>query len=301
VILVVGEALVDLVIGLDGTVSAALGGAPYNAARAAARLGADITFAGGLSRDRFGTMLVDQLQDDGVQVPDATRTDRPTTLAAAELNAAGAATYRFYFDGTSAPELSLDCLGDTAGVDMAFTGGLGLVLHPLADVVVKMVAGLPATTLLLVDVNARPAVIRDRPAYIDTLRRVMARVDVVKVSDEDLEVLAPDFDVDSILAAGATAVIVTAGSSSTTVVHRSGVRSIAVPSPAAPIVDTIGAGDTFVGAFMACWSTTRLGRSDLAGPNGLEHVVRAVEMGHAAAGIVVTRHGADPPTQSDLP
>lgn len=300
-ILVVGEALVDLVIGLDGTVTAALGGAPYNATRAAARLGADVTFAGGLSRDRFGTMLADQLLDDGVRIPDAIRTDQPTTLAAAELNAAGAATYRFYFDGTSAPQLSLDALGATAAVDVAFTGGLALVLHPLADVVVEMVEGLTAHTLLLVDVNARPAVIRDRRAYIETVRRVVARADVVKVSDEDLEILSPDLDVESILAAGPTVVIVTAGSSSTTVVHRDGVRSIAVPPLAAPIVDTVGAGDTFVGAFMACWSTSGLGRSDLAGPNGLEHVVRAVEMGHAAAGIVVTRHGADPPTQSDLP
>jgi fructokinase len=246
-------------------------------------------------------MLVDQLLDDGVSIPDATRTDRPTTLAAAELNAAGAATYRFYFDGTSAPELSLEALGGTAGVDVAFTGGLALLLHPLADVVVDMVEGLTADTLLLVDVNARPAVIRDRRAYIATLRRVVARADVVKVSDEDLDVLAPDFDVDSILAAGATAVIVTAGSSSTTVVHRSGLRSVAVPPLAAPLVDTIGAGDTFVGAFMASWSRSRLGRSDLAGPIGLAHVVQAVEMGHAAAGIVVTRHGADPPTRADLP
>ncbi len=300
-ILVVGEALVDLVISVDGSVSAALGGAPYNAARAAARLGAAVTFAGGLSRDRFGSMLVDQLLADGVQILESARNDRPTTLAAAELDAAGAATYRFYFDGTAAPELSLDSLGETTRAEMVFTGGLGLVLEPLASAVVAMIAALSSTTVLLVDVNARPAAIRDRAAYVQTLRHVFDRADIVKVSDEDLEVLAPDFDVDSIIATGASAVIVTAGASSTKIVHRSGVRSIPVPPLAAPLVDTIGAGDTFIGAFMACCSTSGLGRSDLAGPTGLDDIVRAVDMGHAAAGIVVTRHGADPPTPSDLP
>lgn len=306
-ILVVGEALVDLVIGLDGSVNAALGGAPYNAARAAARLGAGVTFAGSLSRDRFGTMLADQLSADGVRIPDATRTDLPTTLAAAELNSSGAATYRFYFDGTSAPELPLAALGEARDAEVVFTGGLALVVRPLADVVAGMIAGLAPSTLVMVDVNARPAVIDDRSAYIATLRRVLARADVVKVSDEDLAVLAPDFDVGSMLAEGTQAVVVTAGSSPTRVVHRAGTRSVPVPPLNAPVVDTIGAGDTFVGAFMAAWTSQRSvdagrvdGRDALRGDPGLERVVRAVEAGHRAAGVVVTRRGADPPTRSDL-
>jgi fructokinase len=309
-ILVVGEALVDLVIGLDGSVSAALGGAPYNAARAAARLGADVAFAGSLSRDRFGTMLVEQLGKDGVRTPEATRTDLPTTLATAELNAAGSATYRFYFDGTAAPELSLAALSEIPSADIVFTGGLALVVRPLADVVAEMITDLSSSTLLLVDVNARPAVIDDRSVYLATLRRVLARADVVKVSDEDLDVLAPDFDVESMLDAGVHAVIVTTGSSPTQIVHRAGTRSVPVPPLRAPIVDTIGAGDTFVGAFMATWSAQSGdigdigaqagGRAALDGDEGLERVVRAVEAGHAAAGIVVTRQGADPPTRTDL-
>ena len=56
-VLVAGEALVDLVISPDGSVEAALGGAPYNTARAASRLGASVAFLGALSVDRFGSLL----------------------------------------------------------------------------------------------------------------------------------------------------------------------------------------------------------------------------------------------------
>jgi fructokinase len=153
----------------------------------------------------------------------------------------------------------------------------------------------------VVDVNARPAVVGDRSAFVTTARAVLARADVVKVSDEDLAVLAPEFDVTSILAGGARLVIVTSGSSPTQLVHSSGTRSVEVPPLMAPIVDTIGAGDTFIGAFMAAWTADGLGRGHLAGDVGLEHAVRAVQAGHLAAGVVVTRHGADPPTSSDLP
>ena len=105
-ILVAGEALVDLVIEVDGRVTAAIGGAPYNTARACGRLGADVAFLGAISVDRFGTMMATQLADDGVSTDLVARIEQPTTLAAAELDDGGAASYRFYIEGTSAPALA---------------------------------------------------------------------------------------------------------------------------------------------------------------------------------------------------
>ena len=96
VIVVGGEALVDLVIDPQGNVAAKLGGGPFNAARAAARLGSEVAFLGSLSRDRFGRSLHDQLVADGVSDAMVSFTELPTTLAAAELDAGGSATYRFY-------------------------------------------------------------------------------------------------------------------------------------------------------------------------------------------------------------
>ena len=86
-IVVGGEALVDLVIDTEGHVVAKLGGGPFNSARAAARLGSPVAFLGSLSRDRFGSSLRQMLLDDGVSDALVQFTELPTTLAAAELDA----------------------------------------------------------------------------------------------------------------------------------------------------------------------------------------------------------------------
>jgi fructokinase len=304
VITVVGEALVDLVVAPDGSVTATLGGAPYNAARAAARLGASTRFAGALSIDRFGALLAARLEADGVDTQFGRRTERPTTLAAAELDEHGSATYRFYIDGTSAPDLPSGSLGELPADPLFFTGGLALTLEPMAATVIEHLRGLHDDTMVVIDVNARPAVVADRARYVANLVAAIGRADVVKVSEEDLAFLHGDLAVDDLLAAGTRAIVVTAGAAATTVHHECGVTSIDVRPPAAPVVDTIGAGDTFVGALMATWiaglGMPARSRVDLAGPGGFDAIVAAVDVAHAAASIVVTRQGADPPTRDEL-
>ena len=106
VILVGGEALYDLVDSGDDSLSAHPGGGPFNAARTIGRLEGPVAFLGRLSTDRFGTRMADILAQDGVRLDAVVRTDDPTTLAVAEFDAQGNASYRFYTDGTSAPGLS---------------------------------------------------------------------------------------------------------------------------------------------------------------------------------------------------
>ncbi len=296
---VAGEALIDLVIAPDGSVVAKLGGAPFNTARAAARLGAPVTFVGSISTDRFGSMLAAQLDIDGVAVASAP-TDRPTTLAAAELDESGAASYRFYIEGTSAPAL---VPGDVGLVEpgILFTGGLGLVLQPMANTVLGMIEAADASTLVVVDINCRPKIITDRTAYLALVRQALARTDVVKVSDDDLEYLDPGTDpIDAartLLDDGPKVVLVTAGEAGTSIVTSDGVIEVPVGKLDAPVVDTIGAGDTFGGGLVAWWHAAGLGR------DGMTHeaLVQAVRAAHAAAAVVVSRQGADPPHRSDLP
>ncbi len=296
---VAGEALIDLVIAPDGKVVAKLGGAPFNTARAAARLGAPVTFVGSISTDRFGSMLAAQLDTDGVVVASGS-TDRPTTLAAAELDESGAASYRFYIEGTSAPALGP---GDVGVVEpgILFTGGLGLVLQPMADTVLGMIEAADVSTLVVVDINCRPKIISDRAAYMTLVRRALARADLVKVSDDDLAYLDPGTDpIDAartLLDGGPKVVLVTAGAAGTSIVTSDGVIEVPVGKLAAPVVDTIGAGDTFGGGLVAWWHAAGLGR------DGMTHaaLVQAVRAAHAAAAVVVSRQGADPPHRSDLP
>lgn len=305
-LVVAGEALIDLVLGADGSVEASLGGAPYNTARAASRLGVDVGFVGCLSKDRFGQRLVAQLRADGVHVDDAPRTDAPTTLALAEVDASGSATYRFYLEGTSAPALGSAPLDAASrrhapvGPRAFFTGGLALVLQPMADSIVSAVERLGDETMFVLDVNCRPVVIADRERYVQRLDRAVRRADVVKASDEDLAYLFPGLEVTDAVAAvldrGARSIVVTAGAESTIVADRTGSTSVPVASIDGDVVDTIGAGDTFGAAMVASWVTSGLGRDEVA----TDRLVGAVMAGHAASAVVVTRRGADPPYRHEL-
>lgn len=297
-ITVVGEALIDLVIDPRGKVTAALGGAPFNTARACGRLGVEVAFVGALSDDRFGTMLREQLEEDDVDVSAAPLVALPTTLAAAELDERGTATYRFYIEGTSAPALSAPPPERHGGV--LFTGGLGLVLEPMATTVEAMVERADDSTLVVVDVNCRPLVVPDRESYVRRVHRVAARADVVKVSDEDLAYLDPGADAlgaaRRLLELGPSAVLLTRGADGVHVLTRSGERHVAVEP--VDVVDTIGAGDTFGGGFVSWMVINHVG-ADVC--DDLEQLERAVAAANVAAAVACTRRGADPPRLRDLP
>lgn len=297
VIVVVGEALIDLVIDPDGTVHAKLGGAPFNTARACGRLGAPVAFVGAISTDRFGTMLASQLEADKVSTDLLPRVTMPTTLAAAELDERGTASYRFYIEGTSAPAL-LETPDVTPMV--LFTGGLGLVLHPMAETVERMVAEAPDGCLVMVDVNCRPLIIPDRESYLRSVDRVIAGADLVKVSDEDLAYIAPGVDpIDTaraLLDLGPSAVLVTAGGGAVHVLTADG--DATVPVQRVEVVDTIGAGDSFGAGFLCWWLESGNTVGDLA---SIGHLVPAVRAATVVAGIVCGRRGADPPWRRQLP
>jgi fructokinase len=299
VIVVVGEALVDLVIDPQGNVTAALGGAPFNTARTCGRLGADVAFVGAISVDRFGSMLAARLEADGVSTAHLPRCEAPTTLASAELDDHGAATYRFYFEGTSAP--SLDSLQPDLRPSVLFTGGLGLVLEPMADTVEAMVVDAArGGAIVMVDVNCRPRIVPNRDLYAARVERVVERADIVKVSDEDAAYLYPELPpldaARSMLALGPKAVLLTAGGESVHVVTAGG--SADVPVPPVAVVDTIGAGDAFGGGLLSWWQASGRPAGDL---GSLDALVPAVSAAVAVAGIVVTRRGADPPWRNELP
>jgi fructokinase len=298
VITVVGEALVDLVVAADTTIVATPGGAPFNVARACARLGAPVSLVAAISTDRFGNRLLADLSADGVHTEQVQRTDRATTLAVAELDAVGTAAYRFYLEGTSAVALAATPLPATTRAVVA--GGLGLAVEPMASAVERMVLDTADDVLVLLDLNGRPGAVRDRDEYLARLGRVLARADVVKASIEDLGYTDPanaPAHVAARLIAGRTrAVLVTAGADATTVLTAAETR--AVPVIASRVVDTIGAGDGFTAGFVTWWTASGRPLDDLA---HFDAVVPAVDAAHQVAAAVVARTGADPPHRDDLP
>src|SRR5215210_4338020 len=192
-IVVAGESLIDLLVRPDGGVGATPGGGPYNVARALGRLGAPVAFLGRLSDDRFGEMLRGGLEAAGVDLRWTSRTSDPTMLAVAELDADGAATYRFHSAGTAAPGFIATDLprGLPPGIAALHVGSLGLVLEPLASTIEWLVGSVAEDVLVVADLNARPAAIDDGAAVRRRFERLLARIDVVKASTDDLRWLEP--------------------------------------------------------------------------------------------------------------
>lgn len=305
-ITVIGEALVDIIVDARGEVTSVVGGGPLNTARTVARLGVESSFLGGVSTDPFGQRIMRLLEKDGVGLGLGVQVPEPTTLAIAQIDESGAATYRFMLDGTSAATVTAQmALAHVDARSQAIHAGtLALVMQPLADALAAVVGAATDDQVVMLDPNCRPSV--DRLALLrSSLDAIVGRADIVKVSGDDLEYLFPGSsplpaaqalaaDTDSLVlfTDGANVVhVITSGSTGPAV-------DIAVAVPRVPVVDTVGAGDSFSGGFLAYWLHNGLGRADLA---DTERLVAATRYGIAVAGVTCQRPGADPPHADEVP
>jgi len=308
-ITVAGEALMDLIVDPGGQVAARTGGGPFNASRVIARLGQPSAFIGRLSGDRFGQMLRAGLDHDGVRVAVEEPADEPSTLAVADIDPAGGARYSFYLDGTSSAMLDAATARAAlpAGTEALLVGTLGLVMEPIATSLEWLMESLPPGVMVVLDPNCRPDAIGSRERYLGRLRGFLRRVDVVKASTDDLAYLCPGTAVEDVAAdllraggegpAGPATVIVTAGPDPVRAFFAGAAAEVRAEVPPVDVVDTVGAGDTFGGAFLAWWIGNGLGVADLRD----QALVRdAAAAAAAAAAVTCTRRGADPPWAGEM-
>lgn len=300
-IVVAGEALIDQIVQPDGSAIEVPGGSPFNMARTIARLGVAAAFLGCLSTDRLGVRLRRALAEDGVDLSFCTTTDAPTTVALAEVDAHGIASYRFRTAGTSGPALGEAAVQSALQIRPAALalGSLGLVLEPMAGALADGVARCPPETLVAIDPNCRPSAISDRAAYVGRLRGVLGRADLVKVSTDDLAYLWPGLPAGAaaqqILELGSRVVLVTDGPGPVAC-HAPGF-DFELGVPAVAVIDTVGAGDAFGGAFLARWIACGFGRDELSDEAALREVVL---LAIQAAGLTCRRPGADPPRRDEV-
>ncbi len=288
-LLVCGEALIDLVGQADGTYLARPGGGPANTAVTLGRLGVSVGLAARLSRDAFGEQLRSHLAASSVDLAASRAVEEPTTLAVATLDDEGVARYSFYWQGTADWRWTAGELPDVDdGVRAVVVGSLAVALPPGGDAVEAWARACGRPVVL--DPNVRPQLLGDREAYRQRLDRLVRTSTVVKVSDEDLAWTHPGEDpIDVVRGWGRPLAVVTRGPHGAFGVLDGG-DPVEVAGRAVEVVDTVGAGDSFTGGLLSV-----LDLDDLAG--SLQPALsRAVEVSAMTCG----RAGADPPWAREL-
>jgi fructokinase len=306
-ILSCGEALIDMLprtttLG-EPAFAPYAGGAVFNTAIALGRLGAPAGFFSGLSTDMLGEVLTDTLEASKVDTSFCARSGRPTTVAFVKL-VNGQATYAFYDENTAGRLLAItDLPALPDDVTTLFFGGISLVNDPAASTYEALQARESAARVTMIDPNIRPGFIAGQEdAYRARIGRMIARADIVKLSDEDLHWLTGDGDLVTlargILAQGPKVVFLTEGAKGARAVTATQDRFVAATP--VTVADTVGAGDTFnAGALAALHQAGALTKAALSAlPDAT--LDAALSLGTRAAAITVSRPGANPPWANEL-
>lgn len=305
-VVVVGEALVDLLMGEDARhPTACPGGSPANTAVALARLGTPVALAARFGDDHFGDLLLAHLMANDVDLRYCVEATEPASLAVVSVDADGSACYRFHVTGTAdwawAPHELPARLPET--VRVVHTGSLATALAPGADVVAAWFARQRAHHTTSFDPNIRPALVSCRAQYLSRLEALVAASDIVRVSHEDLAWAYPGADPLDVAdrwrrELGPSLVVVSLGGAGAVAVHSTGTVRRRAATPSA--VDTVGAGDTFSAGLLHWLARNgRLARARLAELTAAE-LTAALCYASAAAGVTCTRPGADPPHARDV-
>jgi fructokinase len=280
------------------------GGSCYNVAIAAARQGQTVSYVTPISTDSLGNVLAQRLIDDGIQLA-TPRTDAPTSLAVVSVNN-GQPSYQFYRSDTADRQITPDTL-DAAISDQTrvfHIGSLALIEGADADLWEQRFATLAADDVITsLDPNARPVVVKDKDPYVARLLRVMKHARVLKLSDEDLEYLAPDQPLmeafEQICSETQAAIIILTKGADGAVVRCGSTQFDVAATQANPLVDTVGAGDTFMGTLLVEISKTGLSASEL-GSIAENELTRIVTRAAKAAALNCQSAGCNPPYEQDL-
>lgn len=310
-LVVLGENVMDLLPTPHGAdiLRAAPGGGPANTAVAAARLGLPTRLLARVGADGFGALIRERLVGEGLDPAGLLAAAEPSALALAMLGPDGSARYDFRMDDAADWQWRPGELPEQLdpGVRAVHAASIALFREPGASMIEALLRrehGRGEVTLTL-DPNIRRDVIGDPAAAAALALRHCGQAHVVKASDEDLAFLYPDLSPDhaahSIADLGPELVVATLGGNGALAVLRG--EEVSVTAPKVEVVDTVGAGDSFMGALLY-WldSAGLLGdgpRARLAGLSAAD-VEGLLEFACAAAAYTVTREGADPPTGAEL-
>lgn len=266
-IIAFGEVLWDVI---DGEPN--IGGAPFNFAAQASRCGLQTALVSALGRDELGRRARETIRRERVDDTYVFETDLPTGTVDV-LVSDGMPSYRINgpvaWDRIAFPGDS--CLPEKP---RAFYFGTLASRDPVSAATLRRMLDAYAGAITFFDVNLRQD-FWDRRIVME----LASRATVIKMNDEELQVLGVNSEEMLVRFPSLRAVIVTCGGNGCDVFVRGkpGFHSPAIVSGG--IVDTVGAGDAFSAAFLS---------SMLLGKGWRE----AAESGNRLGGVVVAQKGA---------
>ena len=253
-----------------------------------------------IGSDDRGALIAAHLEPEGVELAAGSRTDGPTSVAEATLDATGAATYDFDLDWEVASPVSVD------GTTHVHTGSIAATLEPGATAVLDAVERARTGATVSYDPNARPSLMGEPQDVRAKIEQIIGLTDVVKASDEDVHWLYAGAAIPEVMRLwgrlGPTVVVVTRGGEGAVVAVNGVVVSMAAPT--VTVVDTVGAGDSFMaGLISGLLDAGLLGGTDARvalRAAGMNQVRPAVERALACAAVTVSRAGANPPRRDEI-
>lgn len=258
--LVCGEALFDLFVDPESSHSsrqvgfrAIAGGSPFNVAVGLSRLGGKAALLTGISTDLLGEQLRSVLEEEGVATNFLISTPAPTTLSLVGVDGRGVPQYSFYGQSGADRQLQVADIPCLDGIRGIHVGSYSLAVQPTAETLYKVVSGASPDILITLDPNVRLSVEPSLDIWRHQVAAFAQHAHIIKVSEEDLDLLYPEEDATSIasrwLSDRCQLVFMTQGEQGVQVfTHHHG--SWSYPSCQLIPVDTVGAGDTFQAALI---------------------------------------------------
>ncbi|MGV2872172.1 carbohydrate kinase family protein [Colwellia sp. E150_009] len=255
-----GEVLVDFLPTTNNNPSyiPLAGGAPANVAVAYAKLGGIGYFAGGISKDNFGNMLIQQLEHEGVNTTFVKRIpDANTALVLVSLDQYGERTFNFYRHNTADTYYGKTQIDN---IDWQNVGIFHYCSNTLTnesmylDTLYAIQNAKSNNALVSFDVNLRQQLWHNLALLPEYVEACIQKSDVVKLSKDEAKYLAnikkvtiEDY-VNYLLSLGAKLIIITDGENAVNVTSTHFSEKLNVPKVSA--LDTTGAGDSFISGFL---------------------------------------------------
>lgn len=262
---VIGEALIDFIPQRKGCslqdvegFTRVAGGAPANVAGAVAKMGVPAMVLTQLGKDAFGDHIIASLKESGIDTSHILQSDQyDTSLSFVSLREDGNRDFKFYrrtaADLQYGPENITEDLLDDCG--MVHFCSVSLVESPMKQAHrVLLELAKQKGVLVSFDPNLRFSLWDDKDALYRTVHEFLPYADILKLSDEELEFITGEKDIKNALPAlfayGCKCIVYTQGKDGATLYRRN--DSISAKGHQVHVVDTTGAGDSFIGAFLYC-------------------------------------------------